>query len=109
MNIVKTGFFILLKGHKSCNVFINFCFSFYRNDFYIFIPVRSLKAGPTRFNASERGTPKPSLHKLKDRQRSEVSEGVKTKDNGFKDLNSWESTERGPYVFEDRLYEFVES
>ncbi len=109
LNIVKTGFFILLKGYKSRSTFANFCFNSYKDDFYIFIPAKPLKTGPTRSNASEGRTPKLGLHKPKDRQQSEVSEGINIGDNGFKDLSSWESTERGPYIPEDRLYEFVES
>ncbi len=85
LNIVKTGFFIFLKGHKSRNAFANFCFSSHKNDFYIFVSARSLKAGPTRFNTSKRKTPKPGFHKPKDRQRSEVSERANIGDNGFKD------------------------
>jgi len=68
-----------------------------------------LKAGPIRFNVSKRGTPKPGFHRPKDRQRSKVLEGINTGNNGFKDPNSWESTERGPYIPEDRPYEPVES
>ncbi len=88
LNIIKTGFFILLKGYKSRNVFTNFCFNFYRDDFYIFIPVRPLKAGSTRPNVLEKGIPKPGLHRFKDCQRSEVSKGVKIEDNSFKDPSS---------------------
>ncbi len=40
LNIVKTGFFIPLKGSKSSGVFANFCYGFYRDDFYIFILAR---------------------------------------------------------------------
>ncbi len=88
LNIVKTGFFIPLKGHKSRSAFTNFCFSSYKDDFYILIPARPLKIGPTKLNASKKGTPKPDLHKPKDRQRSKVSKKVKTRDNGFKDPSS---------------------
>src|SRR6266699_3391908 len=88
LNIVKTGFFVPLKGQKSRSAFANFCYSSHRNDFYIPIPARPLKAGPTRPNASEGVTPKPGLHTPKDRQRSEVSEGVTTGKDGFKDLSS---------------------
>ncbi len=109
LNIVKTGFFIPLKGHKSCSVFANFCFSSYRDDFYIFVPARPLKVGFIRLNVLEGGTPKPGFHRFKDRQRSEVSEGVNIGDNGFRDLSSWESTEGGPCVSEDRPCEPVES
>ncbi len=109
MNIVKTGFFILLKGYKSYNVFTNFCFSFYKDDFYIFVLARPLKARPTRFNVLKRGTPKPSFHRPKDRQQSEVSKRVNIGDNGFKDPNSWESIEKRPRIPEDRPYKPVES
>jgi len=109
LNIVKTGFFVPLKGQKSRSVFANFCYSFYRDDFYILIPAKPLKAGPTRFNASKRVTPKPGLHRPKDRQRSEVSEGVIIGKDGFKDLSSWESIERGLRMSEDRPCELVES
>jgi len=67
LNIVKTGFFIPLKGYKNCSIFANFCFSFYRDDFYIFVPTRPLKAGLIRLNVLEGGTPKPGLYKFKDR------------------------------------------
>jgi len=109
LNIVKTDFFISLKGHKSRSTFANFCFSSHKDDFYISISAKPLKAGPTRPNALEGGTPKPDLHRPKDCQRSEVSEEVNTRDNGFKDLSSWESTERGPRMPEDRPYKPVES
>src|SRR6266566_5810159 len=109
LNIVKTGFFILLKGYKSCNAFINFYFSFYKDDFYILISTRPLKVRSIRLNASKRGTPKLGFYRLKDRQRSEVSKGVNIKDNGFKDFSFWESIERGPHISEDRLYKLVES
>ncbi len=109
LNIVKTGFFIFLKDHKSRSVFTNFCFSFYKDDFYIFVPARFLKARPIKPNALEGGTPKPGLHKPKDRQRSEVLERVNIGDNSFKDFNSWESIEGGPRMPEDRSYKPVES
>ena len=67
-----------------------------------------MKAGPIRLNASEGGTPKPGLHRLKDYQWSEVSEEVNIGDNGFRDPSFWESTERGPRISEDRPYEPVE-
>ena len=102
LNIVKTGFFIPLKDYKSYNVFINFCFSFYKDDFYILVPAKPLKAKSIKPNALEKGTPKPGLYKLKDRQRSEISKGVNIGDNGFKDLSSWESTERGLRMPEDK-------
>ena len=109
MNIVKTDFFISLKGYKSSSVFANFCYSSYRDDFYILIPTRPLKVGSTRPNASKKRTPKPSLHKLKDRQQSKVSEGINIRDNNFKDPNFWESIEREPRMPEDRPYEPIES
>src|SRR6266566_9069891 len=59
LNIVKTDFFVLLKGQKSRSAFANFCYSSHKDDFYIPIPARPLKAGPTRPNASEGVTPKP--------------------------------------------------
>ncbi len=108
MNIVKTGFFILLKGYKSNSAFVNFCYSSYRDDFYIFIPAKPLKVRPNRPNTSKGGTLKPGFYKPKDCQRSEVLEGVNIGDNGFRDPSSWESIERGPYVSEDRLYKLVE-
>ncbi len=109
LNIVKTGFFIPLKGYKSRSAFINFCFSFYRDDSYISIPARPLKAGPIKPNALERGTPKPGLHRPKDRQRSEILEGINIGNNSFKDSSSWESIERGPRMPEDRPCKPVES
>src|SRR6266566_1792539 len=63
LNIVKTGFFIPLKGHKSNSAFVNFCFSFYRDDFYILVLARPLKVGPTKLNASKGRTSKPGLHR----------------------------------------------
>ncbi len=109
LNIVKTGFFISLKGYKSRSTFANFCFSSHRDDVYIPVSAKPLKAEFTRLNASKGGTPKPSLHRPKDRQRSEVSERVNIGDNGFKDPNSWESIEGGPRMPEDRPYKLVES
>ena len=88
MNIVKTGFFVSLKDYKSCNAFANFCFSFYRDDFYMLILAKPLKVGPIRPNASKRETLKLGLHRPKNRQRSKVSEGINTGNNNFKDLNS---------------------
>ncbi len=88
MNIVKTGFFVSLKGQKSRSTFANFYYNSYRDDFYISIPARPLKAGPTRFNASEEVIPKLGLHRPKDRQRSEVSEEVTIGKDGFKDPSS---------------------
>src|SRR6266566_10050220 len=107
LNIVKTGFFISLKGYKSRSTFANFCFSSHRDDVYIPVSAKPLKAEFTRLNASKGGTPKPSLHRPKDRQRSEVSERVNIGDNGFKDLSFWESIEKGPRIHEDRPYELV--
>ena len=109
MNIVKTGFFILLKNYKSRSTFINFYFSSYKNDFYIFISVRPLKVGFIRLNVLKRETSKSNLHKPKDYQRSEVSKRVNIKNNGFKDSNSWKSTKRELYMPEDRPYKPVES
>jgi len=82
------GFFIFLKNHKSSSAFANFCYSSYKDNFYIPIPAKSLKVGPNKLNALKKITPKSSLYKSKDRQRSKVSEGVDTGNNGFKDLNS---------------------
>src|SRR6266699_678213 len=67
LNIAKTGFFIPLKNHKTYNTFTNFYFSFHKDNFYIFIPAKSLKTGPIKPNASKKETPKPGLHKPKDR------------------------------------------
>ena|SRR6266699_2757727 len=103
------GFFIFLKDYKSYNAFTNFCFNSYKDDFYIPVPARLLKAGPIRFNISKKGIPKPGFHRIKDRQRSEISKGVNIGDNGFKDLSSWESTEEGFYMSEDKFYKPVES
>ncbi len=109
LNIVKTGFFIPLKGHKNSSVFVNFCYSFYKDDFYIFIPVKPLKAGLNKPNVLEKITPKSGPHKPKDRQRSEVSKGVNTGNNSFKNPSSWESTEGGPCMPEDKPCKLVES
>jgi len=88
LNIVKTGFFIFLKGYKNCSAFVNFYFSFYKDDFYISIPIRPLKIGPIKPNVLKKGTPKLGLHRPKDRQQSKISERINIRDNGFKDLNS---------------------
>ena len=109
MNIVKTGFFIFLKGYKSNSVFINFCYSFHKDDFYIFIPAKSLKVGSNKFNVLKRITPKLGLYRPKDCQRSKVLKKVDIGNNGFRDLSSWESIERGPRTPEDRPCELVES
>jgi len=109
LNIVKTGFFIFLKGPKSSGVFANFCYGFYRDDFYIFIPAKPLKVGFNKSNVLEGVIPKLSLYRSKDRYRSVVSTGVTIGNNGFKDFNSWKSIERGPRVPEDRPCEPVES
>ena len=87
LNIVKTGFFIPLKGPKSSGAFANFCYGFYRDDFYILIPVRPLKAGLNKLNALEGVTLKLGLYRPKDRHWSVVSEGVTTGNNGFKNSN----------------------
>ena len=109
MNIVKTGFFIFLKGPKSNGAFANFCYGFYKDDFYISILARPLKVGPNKFNASKKVTPKLGPYRSKDRHRFVVSEGITIGNNGFKDSSSWESIERGPCVPEDRPCEPVES
>ena len=109
LNIAKTGFFVLLKGQKSRSAFANFYYNSHKDDFYIPIPARPLKTGPTRFNASKKVTPKPGLHRPKDRHRSMVLERVTTGNNGFKDPSSWESIKGGLYMSEDRLCEPVES
>ncbi len=88
LNIAKTGFFVLLKGQKSCSAFANCCYSSHKDDFYISIPAKLLKTGPTRPNASEKITLKLSLHRPKDRQRSQVSKGVTTRKDGFKNPSS---------------------
>jgi len=88
LNIVKTGFFILLKGYKNNNAFINFCYSSYKDDFFILIPAKPLKTGPNKLNALEKVTSKPGPHRPKDRHRSKVSKDIDIEDNGFKDLNS---------------------
>ncbi len=67
LNIVKTGFFISLKGYKSCSVFVNFYFSSYRDDFYISVSARPLKVGSIKFNVLEERIPKLSLYRFKDR------------------------------------------
>ena len=109
MNITKTGFFIPLKNYKSRSTFTNFYFNSYKTDFYIPVPAKPLKAGPTRPNILEKGTPKPGLHRPKDRQQSKVSKKINTGDNGFRDPSSWESTKKGPYMPEDRPYKPIES
>ncbi len=103
------GFFILLKGYKSNNVFANFYYNSYKDDFIIFILVRLLKAGFNKFIVLERITSKPSLYKFKDCYRSKVLKGVNIGNNGFKDPNSWKSIERRLYMPEDRFYKPVES
>ncbi len=109
MNIVKTGFFIPLKGHKNSSAFANFCYSFYRDDFYIFIPAKPLKAGPNKPNILKGVISKLGLYRFKNCQRSEVLKGVDIGNNGFKDFSSWESTERESCMPEDRPYKPVES
>jgi len=98
-----------LKGYKSRSIFINFCFSFYRDDFYIFILVKPLKIGPIRFSVLKGGTLKLGFYRFKDRQRSKVLERVNIGDNGFKNLSSWESIEGRSCISEDRPYELVKS
>jgi len=98
-----------LKGLKSNGAFANFCYSFYRDDFYIFIPVRSLKVRSNKPNALKGVIPKLGLHKSKDCHRSIVSKEIIIENNGFRDPNSWESIERGLHMPEDRPYELVES
>jgi len=68
-----------------------------------------LKTGSIRLNVSKGGTPKPSFYRPKDRQRSEVLKRINIGNNGFKDLSSWESIERGPHIPEDKPYEPIES
>ncbi len=109
MNIAKTGFFIPLKKLKNSGAFTNFYYNSYKDDFYIFISVRPLKVGPNKSNTSEEVIPKPGPHRSKDCHQSIVSEGVTIGNNGFKDLSSWESIERGLRILEDRPYEPVES
>src|SRR6266566_5114649 len=109
LNITKTGFFIPLKRPKSNGAFANFCYSFHKDDFYISIPARPLKIRSNKLNALEKVIPKPGPHRPKDRHRSVVSEGVTIGNNGFRDFNSWESTERGLRMSEDRPCELVES
>ena len=67
LNIVKTGFFVPLKGQKSYSAFANFCYSSHKDDFYILILARPLKAGPIRPNVLKGVTPKLGLHRPKDR------------------------------------------
>src|SRR6266699_3763369 len=109
LNIVKTGFFIPFKRSKSSSTFANFCYGSYRDDFFISIPVRPLKVESNKPNALEGVTLKPGLYRPKDRHRSVVSEEITIGNNGFKDLSSWESIEKGPRMSEDRPYELVES
>ncbi len=98
-----------MKEPKNSGTFANFCYGSYKDNFYIPIPARPLKAGLNKSNASEGVTPKPGPHRPKDRHRSVVSEGVTTRNNGFRDLSSWESIERGPRMPEDRPYKLIES
>jgi len=98
-----------LKGPKNNGVFTNFYYGSHRDDFYILISARPLKAGSNKFNASEKVILKPGPHKLKDRHRSIVLEEITIGNNGFKDLSSWESIEKGPRIPEDRLCKLVES
>ena len=109
LNIVKTGFFVFLKGQKSYSAFANFCYNFHKDDFYIPISAKPLKAGLIRFNVLEGVILKLGFYRFKDYQRSEVLEGVIIRKDGFKDLSSWESIERGLRISEDRLYELIES
>ncbi|SRR6266566_912449 len=94
LNIIKTDFFIFLTGYKNNNVFINFCYNSYKDDFYILIPAKPLKVKLNKLNALERGTPKLILHKLKDRRRFKVLKGINIGNNGFKNPSSWESIEK---------------
>ncbi len=87
LNIIKTGFFILLKDHKSSSAFANFCYSFHRDDFYILILVKPLKAKHNKPNALEKITPKSGLYRPKDCQWFKVSKGVDIGNNGFKDAS----------------------
>ncbi len=73
LNIVKTGFFILLKGHKNNSAFTNFYYSSYKDNFYIFISAKPLKTKPNKPNTLKRVTSKSGPHRPKDRQRSKVS------------------------------------
>ncbi len=66
LNIVKIGFFILLKRFKNSSVFTNFYYSFYKDDFYISILIRPLKIRLNKFNVLKEVTPKPSFYKFKD-------------------------------------------
>ena len=109
LNIIKTGFFILLKSYKSNNAFTNFCYSFHKDDFFIPIPSRPLKAGSNKSNALEGVTSKPGPHRPKDRHRSKVSKGVNTGDNNFKDPRSWESIKKRPRISEDKPCKPVKS
>ncbi len=83
LNIVKTGFFILLKDHKNNSTFANFCYNSYKDDFYIFFPAKLLKVGFNKLNASKKVISKLGPHKLKDYQRFEISKGVDIRNNGF--------------------------
>jgi len=109
LNIVKTGFFIFLKGFKSSSVFTNFYYSFYKDDFFIFISVRLLKVKFNKFNVLEEVISKPGLYKSKDCHRFEVLKGINIGNTGFKDLRSWESIEGMFRMSEDKLCEPVES
>ncbi len=88
LNIVKIGFFILLKGYKNNNVFINFCYNSYKDDFYILILAKPLKVEPNKFNALKKITPKLGPHKLKDCQQSEILKKINIENNSFKDPSS---------------------
>ncbi len=109
LNIVKTGFFIPLKGHKNSNAFANFCYNFYKDDFYIFILAKPLKARPNKSNASKKVIPKSNLYKSKDCQQFEISKKINIGNNGFKDLNFWESTKERLCMPKDKPCEPVES
>ncbi len=109
LNIIKTGFFILLKSYKSNSAFTNFCYSFYKDNFYIPISAKLLKVGSNKSNALKRITSKSSPYKPKDYQQSEVLKRINIGNNDFKDFNSWESIERGPHMPEDRPCKPVES
>ena len=87
LNIVKTNFFIFLKGYKSSSTFINFCYSSHKNDFYIPILTKPLKIGPNKSNVLEGVTSKSSLYRSKDRQQFEILKRINTGNNGFKDLS----------------------
>ncbi len=88
MNIFKTGFFILLKGYKNSNTFTNFYYNSYKDDFYIFISTKPLKAGFNKPNVLKGVIPKLNPHRLKDRQQSKVLKKINTGNNGFKDPSS---------------------